>query len=49
MLKIEEKAEITDFDLDVFAKSVLPCILEFYKDEEIQNEFAMWKEEQELK
>ncbi len=44
MLEITTK--ITDKDLEVFAKRVLPVIEQFYMDESNQKEFEEWKAKQ---
>lgn len=42
MLEIQTK--ITEKDLEIFAKRVLPVIEQFYMDEDNQQEFEEWKE-----
>lgn len=37
---------IPDFEIDSLARAFLPAILDFYRTEEGQREFAKWKEEQ---
>lgn len=39
----KETAKIPQYEIDALARAFLPAILEFYRSEEGQREFAEWK------
>ena len=43
-----KKSEIPDFEINALARAFLPRIIEFYRTEEGQREFAQWQAKEQL-